>query len=111
MAVTGKEPQGVCFIVQETFPPYCLYSVELSYELKTDASEAVNDAIDLWAKCLRSNSWPSYSRRAYVVAQTYKGQERKMNREIEKASGTHEAEMKKLMMEWYRPKGDRNVTT
>lgn len=51
------------FVVQETFSPYALSVVSLGPDVLALADKKVGYAIDLWARCLRADSWPAYPAR------------------------------------------------
>ena len=55
------------FIVQETFKPYALSVVTLSDDLLAHANRRVDQAIELWKRCLDDNHWPGYSRNPQVI--------------------------------------------
>lgn len=59
MAVTGKEAT-MRFIAQETDEPYALSVIGLGPDMLCIGQKQVQYAIDLWAKCLATNSWPGY---------------------------------------------------
>jgi hypothetical protein len=50
------------FVVVENQPPYALALFEPPPQAYEEVAPAVQDAIDLWAECRRTNSWPGYSR-------------------------------------------------
>lgn len=57
------------FIVQETKPPYALSVVELTPGALAMAEAKIHRAIEIWARCLKENSWPGYpSRTCYIEA-------------------------------------------
>lgn len=55
------------FVVQENYPPYALSVVTLSPDVLAHAARRVDEAIELWERCLRSNHWPSYTRATTTI--------------------------------------------
>lgn len=55
------------FVVQEVKPPFALSIVTPSDAVMVQADEKVEHAISLWRECLRTNSWPAYSRELATV--------------------------------------------
>jgi hypothetical protein len=67
-ALYGVEPVFV-FMVQEIKFPYLCSFISLSPEFQAMGNAKVNQAIDLWRHCLRTEEWPGYPKRiAYVDA-------------------------------------------
>lgn len=58
-AVTGIEPE-FRFVVIETKPPFELIVVSLEPEARAFAETKVDKALDLWKRCLDTNTWPGY---------------------------------------------------
>lgn len=59
---TGQpaEADRLTFIVQEKTPPYLVSLVQLDDEFAAHASQQVRQAIDLYAECLATDTWPGY---------------------------------------------------
>lgn len=55
------------YVVQETYPPYALSVVDLAPSALAVADDKVACAIDLWARCLRDDSWPAYDERVASI--------------------------------------------
>jgi hypothetical protein len=69
--LTGIKPV-FRYVVQETYPPYALSVVDLAPSALAIANDKVERAIELWAWCLESNSWPAYDKRvASIEVPTY----------------------------------------
>lgn len=49
------------FIAQENYAPYALSIVRISEADLTMGRKKLRMAADLWGRCLRSNTWPTYS--------------------------------------------------
>lgn len=64
------------FFVVETQPPYCMSFIRVDDELIAAEDEKVSRALKIWARCLASNEWPSYSVEGYDVSLTEKEQMR-----------------------------------
>ena len=60
--ITGIEPKFV-FLVQSASEPYLISLVGLNPASMAFADYQAQRAIDLWAKCLRENTWPAYPKR------------------------------------------------
>ena len=58
-AVLGAEPD-FRFVVQENYPPYALSVIGLAPDVWTLATKKALAAIELWAQCLETGSWPAY---------------------------------------------------
>jgi hypothetical protein len=59
-AATGEERSEFRHIVQENFPPYELSKPWLASELVTIGRNTYLDALELYARCITENHWPSY---------------------------------------------------
>jgi len=55
------------WVVAESSPPYCVSVVELSDADMQAANFAVDGAIDLWNRCLKSGDWPGYKREPHIA--------------------------------------------
>lgn len=73
--LTGRAPKFVELVVEKD-PPYAVSQVGLDPAWMAFAMSKVESAIAMWADCLESNHWPSYSTRvcygqlpAYAAAQ------------------------------------------
>lgn len=65
-AAFGVEPV-FRWVAIEPDPPYAMSVHVLSPQALAAAHEKVDLAIDLWAECLRTGSWPAYSQTVNVV--------------------------------------------
>lgn len=61
------EDVAVVFIVQETRAPYIVTVVELDPDAMRIGARLNRVAIDLYAECVRTNHWPSYSEDVAMV--------------------------------------------
>lgn len=59
-ALRGDKPEFLYFAC-ETDPPYGLSIHGLSPQLEDIAGQKVAEALDIWARCLRTGEWPGYS--------------------------------------------------
>lgn len=57
-------------VVQETFEPYLLSFVRVDDEVIMRADEKVQQALKIWARCLKSGEWPGYSVAGYDIELT-----------------------------------------
>jgi len=62
----GEKPQWR-YVVQETYPPYALSVVDLAPSALAVADDKAAVAIDVWARCLRDDSWPAYDERVASI--------------------------------------------
>lgn len=68
-AVLGIPHAEFRFVVQEVEPPYALSVIALMPSALKMADSKVAAAIELWRRCLKSNTWPGYaSRTAFIDA-------------------------------------------
>ena len=58
--LTGEQDAAFVFIVQEKTAPYLVNVIELDPEALTVGRDRNRWAIDLWAECRRTNTWPGY---------------------------------------------------
>lgn len=65
----AHSPAFAC-IVQETFEPYLLSFVRVDDEVIMRANEKVEQALKIWARCLRTGEWPGYSTTGYDIELT-----------------------------------------
>lgn len=65
-AVLGCEPE-FRFVVVETSPPYAMSVFSLAPDTLALAEKKIDYAVELWARCLRNDSWPSYPQRVAHV--------------------------------------------
>jgi PDDEXK-like domain of unknown function (DUF3799) len=56
----GYKRARFLFLVQEVSVPYCCYLVELAESMRHLASLTVERAINLWAHCVQTDTWPAY---------------------------------------------------
>jgi hypothetical protein len=56
----GVEDPAFKFVVQEATPPYSLVIVDFPPEAKQYADAKVDEALDLWAYCIKTGNWPGY---------------------------------------------------
>ncbi len=57
--ITGVEADFY-FVAQEDYPPYALTVVGMGPDFIWSGDKKVQAAIDLWAQCLNSGTWPGY---------------------------------------------------
>lgn len=57
--ITGVRPD-FRFVVQETYPPYELSIIRLAPSALAVAEDKVENAIAIWARCLKHDEWPGY---------------------------------------------------
>ncbi len=57
---TGEMRTDWCLIIQESFPPWQVGKRFYSEDYLNLARKQYGDALELYAKCLASNKWPSY---------------------------------------------------
>ncbi len=62
-AITGREDSVFIFLVQEICQPYCCSLISLSNAYREVGQLKVARAMQIWEKCLTTNSWPGYSNR------------------------------------------------
>lgn len=63
----GRYMRRSLFIMLESEPPYALSVVELDDQAKDLGDEKVTLAVEMWARCLREDSWPGYVQRVAVA--------------------------------------------
>lgn len=59
-AVLGIAEPRFRFVVQETEPPYALSVIELSPAAIDYADKRIREAIEIWRRCLETDTWPGY---------------------------------------------------
>lgn len=94
LATCGVAPRFV-FLVQEINRPYECSFVTLSEPARQLAEAKNNFAMDLWAKCLKANRWPGYSRTLLAEPKPYEMEELEMGKwqpEAEPVTKTEEDE-------------------
>lgn len=103
-ALTGKSPV-FRFVVMEIKPPYAMSVLELLPAALAQAEEKIEQAIDLWGRCLRDNRWPGYANVTYHVDApgwiALKHEERKEREASLKRQGV---DMLAMMTDWQSPK-------
>lgn len=65
MRAIGRVVPEFVFLVQEDTAPYSCYLVACAPSMKTLAEHKVQRAINLWAECLSTNTWPGYADTIY----------------------------------------------
>lgn len=60
--VRGEPPDGMCFCVVETTPPYGIRVFGFSPPAIEIADSKIRTALDLWQDCCRNGAWPNYPR-------------------------------------------------
>jgi len=68
--ITGRQPDFV-FLVQEDSAPYSCYLVECAESMRELAGRKIARAVDLWAQCLRTDTWPGYGGRYVAQAPSW----------------------------------------
>ncbi len=66
-ALFGENPEWR-FIVQETYAPYALSVVSLAPDALALAEKKVERAIEMWRRCLATDTWPGYTTRVAYAA-------------------------------------------
>jgi hypothetical protein len=61
--ITGRSDCTFQFVVAETQPPFAMSVISLAPDAFALAAAKLEYAIDLWAECLRTDSWPAYPTR------------------------------------------------
>jgi len=51
------------YVVQENFPPYALSVISLAPSVIELANAKIDAALDLWQRCVTTDSWPAYPER------------------------------------------------
>lgn len=69
-AVLGEEDPSFKFVAHETDSPYCLAVVDNAPERVGVNARKVEYALDLWAWCIKNNSWPGYPNRTCTLEAT-----------------------------------------
>lgn len=62
--LTGERPDFI-FIAVESEPPFSVSVIKLSDAHYTVGYSKVYEAVDLYERCMRENTWPSYSEKVY----------------------------------------------
>lgn len=105
-AVLGVENPLFRFCVVETEPPYALSVIALTPAALDMADRKVDEALSLWAWCLKENKWPGYpARTCYVDPPVYQERawlEREDRKTTHAKPGKKEAES---WLHWQAPKG------
>lgn len=71
-ALFGVENPSFRFVVAETEPPYALSVIGLTPAAIDLADRKMDEALDIWAWCLKNDKWPGYpARTAYVDPPVY----------------------------------------
>lgn len=65
--LTGKLPKFV-FVAQETEAPYLCSFICLDPEFKQMGFEKMERGMDIWERCMKSNKWPGYPKRACHIS-------------------------------------------
>lgn len=73
----ANSPSFGC-VVQETFEPYLLSFVRIDDEVIMRADEKVQQAMKLWARCLKTGEWPGYSTAGYDIELTERERQQEM---------------------------------
>ncbi len=74
------------FVVQETFTPNALCVIGIGSDFQWSGDSKVQRAIDMWAKCLSTNSWPGWPDRiTYPILPTW-AESREETRQLEEVS-------------------------
>jgi hypothetical protein len=60
-AVTGREDTVFVMLAQEITPPYACSLISLSNTFREVGKLKVKRAIDIWQRCVQTNSWPGYA--------------------------------------------------
>lgn len=88
------------FVAQETDAPYATSVVALSNPWRGMAREDVDEAIEIWRRCLKANYWPGYPREVCMLdAPSWTGKQR----EERKLLGMTPLSLLKRAMEWQAP--------
>ena len=69
-ALTGELPD-FRFTVAETSQPFCLSVIDLAPSAVELADQKIDTALELWKRCLETDSWPGYDERVASVEVTW----------------------------------------
>ena len=97
-AITG-EAHSWRWIVQETAPPYALSVCTLSRFGMELAERKVELAINLWRKCIETDTWPAYSKEVYEINPPAWQETEQLSREL----NAEDPDAVKLAIEMGRP--------
>lgn len=103
----GLPYRHLVFLVQETDPPYALSVVSLAPMALERAERRYEEAVSLWAWCLKHNRWGGYPRRtAYIDPPAYLTSREDMRTMRVQLLSEEGQDMKELMIEWQAPLED-----
>lgn len=95
-AVRGGARPGMLFVVVEMQPPFGLSVLTAAPDLEAIADSDVDEALDIWRECLRTNRWPSYPAEiAHVEAPAwahYRHDERQLRNDFVRERRTRETD-------------------
>lgn len=85
------------FIVQENQPPFALSVVQLGEGAMTMGRKKLQTAVDIWKRCIATNTWPGYVPR--VITPEYPGfkESQWLERELTEFSGGNERDARLIM--------------
>lgn len=107
-AVLKTEPPEFRFVVQETKSPYALSVCCLTPMAVAEASELVEEAIELWGWCIYNDRWPGYSGKiAYIDTPIWVQRRREALKERNLMLRMNGIDPREVMIEWQRPVNSR----
>jgi hypothetical protein len=104
-ALTGSAPRQF-FAVQETSPPHLCLVAELDEVFIGEARARRKRAIEIWARCLRTNTWPGNIGKT-IMLECPEWHERNLiaDKDAEQAAKANGADMMDLAIDWQAPEG------
>lgn len=100
-SVRGTARPGMLFLVIEMAPPFGMSVLTAAPDLESLADNDVDEAIDIWRECLRTDRWPGYPPEiAYVEAPAwahYRRDERQLRNDFVRERRTQETDGEHLM--------------
>lgn len=103
-AVLGIANPTFRFVVQEAEPPYALSVMEFGAEAMELADRKVEEAIRLWATCLKSGSWPGYPARvASIDLPAWQASQFAEREYVNQTAIDAGPEMHRFLLDWQAP--------
>jgi len=101
----GRRPRFL-FVCQEIAPPYALSVVEFDSGAMVIADKKIDEALELWARCLRDNRWPGYPARVATIGAPSWYESRQIEREM-RGEMDRQAKVDSFvkLLNWQSPEG------